>query len=146
MPIGDGLTYAVDGQMLGDVGAQGRGVEQRVYGATTDQSAEREIAQPAQAAAPQGDRIGAKDVLDRQVGPEMRQLLRGGGEVAATGRDHRTVDRAGRGAGDNCEGRRASAKGGDLADPLEHTRLVGAARAAGGQDQTQHLRTPMRPI
>jgi len=63
-------------------------------------------------------------------------------EAGAPRRDGGTIDRPRRGTGDNGEGRRTVAERRDLADPLEHPRLVRTPGATGRQHESEHRKSP----
>ena len=115
-----------------------RGVEEAMRARATEQRAEREVEGEPGAGPRQAAGVAREDVLDAQVRPEARELARGLAEAGAARREQRAVDGARRGAGDDGEGRGPLAQARHLAEAREHAGLIGAARAAGGEHETEH--------
>ena len=117
---------------------EGRGVEERAGSRVPEQPAEREVARQREAGARERARVGPEYLLDAQLRPDARDLARRVAEPRAARREQRSVDRARRGARHDRERGRAVPQRRDLAEALEHARLIGAARAAGGEDESEH--------
>ena len=124
--------------MRGDQRPERRGVDERARHGRAEEAAEHEVADEPDGAEAERQEVGAEDLLDPQLAPEARDLARRLAEGGAAGGEHRAVDGAGRRAGHDRERRRAVGERRDLAEPLQHAGLVGAAGAAGREHEAEH--------
>ena len=139
------VLQPLDRHQLGEQFAQRAVVEERARAGMPplgQHPADRQHGEPARAGLDDAKRIGAVDLIDAEVGPGVDQRGQRLIEVVGTTGERGRVDGTGRGAGDHVGGgaRRAVAVAPDARDGLEHTNLVGRARAAAGQDESRHGR------
>jgi hypothetical protein len=116
------------GQAVGNEFPQWRRIEERSRHGPPDEAAERQVAHEVEGADGERAGVAAEHLLDPELTPETGKL---GGRLLEGGRarrDHRAVDRPGRGTGDDMERGRTHRERGDLADAIQRRLMAPRAR------------------